>query len=312
MSTLSIALPLFLDSKKVDRGASPATISAYQTDLHQFANSLPKKIETDLFAITPEDLHQFLRLLHERKEKGSSVARKVSSLRQFFKFGMMELGLETNPADQIRSPTTASRLPKFLTHEAIEKLLAATAVGLPYPEKMRAPMVLRDRAMVILLYATGLRVSELCSLTLHGIDLSLSYVRVRGKGGKERIVPFARAARDALDEYLKDGRPSLIQESLRHGKNSDDLFLSRRGEGLTRQAFWGILKDLALVAGINDSISPHRLRHSFATHLLQAGMNLRSLQSLLGHSDLSTTQIYTHVTPERLKDLHKKYHPRGE
>lgn len=312
MNTLGSALPLFLDSKKVDRGASPATISAYKTDLLQFSNSLPEKLETDLAAITPNDLHQFLRTLHAKKEKGSSVARKISSLRQFFKFGMLELGLEINPADLLRSPTTVNRLPKFLSHEAIEKLLSATALGLPYPEVMREPMVLRDRAMVILLYATGLRVSELCGLTTHEINLSLSYVRVRGKGGKERIVPFARAARDALDEYLEKGRPVLIQESLRHGENTDDLFLSRRGEGLTRQSFWGTLKDLAVIAGIPETISPHRLRHSFATHLLQAGMNLRSLQSLLGHSDLSTTQIYTHVTPERLKDLHKKYHPRGE
>lgn len=312
MSTLKSAIDLFLDAKKVDRGASPATISAYQTDLLQLAHSLPKKLDTDLFAITPDHLHQYLRALHTEKTKAASVARKVSSLRQFFKFGMLELGLETNPADQLRSPAQTKRLPKFLTHEAIEKLLLATVTGLPYPESIREAAVLRDRAMVLLLYATGLRVSELCGLTMHGIDLALSYVRVRGKGGKERIVPFARIARDALDEYLAKGRPVLLRDSLRHGKNSDDLFLSRRGEGLTRQSFWGTLKDLAVIAGISETISPHRLRHSFATHLLGAGMNLRSLQSLLGHSDLSTTQIYTHVTPERLKDLHKKYHPRGE
>jgi integrase/recombinase XerD len=166
--------------------------------------------------------------------------------------------------------------------------------------------------MVVLLYATGLRVSELVGLAVHQIDQSMSYVRVVGKGGKERIVPYADAAREALESYLEKGRPELVRERLRHGEIVPDLFVSRRGEGLSRQSFWGTLKDLAVLAGIDEEISPHRLRHSFATHLLQAGMGLRSLQTLLGHSDLATTQIYTHVTPEHLKELHKKYHPRGE
>jgi integrase/recombinase XerD len=309
--SFSTALTLFLDARKIDRGSAAPTIEAYRRDLEQLAGSLPEKSETDITTITADDLHQFLKTLHVLKAKPASIARKVSAIRQFFKFGMLELGLERNPADSLRSPAQSKRLPKFLTHEAIEKLLAATREGLPYPEALREAQVLRDRAMVVLLYATGLRVSELVGLTMHNLDLSLGYVRVIGKGGKERIVPYAGAAGEALDAYLEKGRPALVRERLRHGEVGSDLFVSRRGDGLTRQSFWGTLKDLALLAGIDEEISPHRLRHSFATHLLQAGMGLRSLQTLLGHSDLATTQIYTHVTPEHLKELHKKYHPRG-
>ncbi len=309
--TFAAALALFLEARKIDRGAAAATLEAYQQDLRQFGDLLAAKGETPITAITDADLHAFLKSLHRDRAKPASISRKVSSLRQFFKFGMLELGLVENPADRLRSPARSQRLPKFLTHESVEKLLNATARGLPYPESIRRALVLRDQAMVVLLYATGLRVSELVGLSTHAVDLTLSYVRVLGKGGKERIVPFANAARDALDEYLAGGRPELVRERLKSGDPTDALFVSRRGEGLTRQSFWGTLKDLAILAEIDEEISPHRLRHSFATHLLQAGMNLRSLQALLGHSDLSTTQIYAGVTPEHLKELHRKYHPRG-
>jgi integrase/recombinase XerD len=311
VSTFGGSLELFLDARKIDRGSSLRTIEAYRRDLEQLAESLPEKKESKLESVTSDHLHEFLKSLHHEKSKPASVARKVSAIRQFFKFAMLELDLRVNPADRLKSPAQSKRLPKFLSHESIGKLLGVLAEGIPYPESIRGPLVLRDRAMVILLYATGLRVSELVGLTTHQVDLTLSYVRVVGKGGKERIVPFARAALEALDEYLAKGRPELVKENLRHGKMSSDLFVSRRGEGLSRQSFWGTLKDLANLAGIDEEISPHRLRHSFATHLLQAGMGLRSLQTLLGHSDLTTTQIYTHVTPEHLKDLHRKFHPRG-
>jgi integrase/recombinase XerD len=309
--SFSTALALFLDARKIDRGSARPTIEAYRSDLEQLAETLPDRSETALAAITSDDLHRFLKTLHAAKAKPASVARKVSAIRQLFKFAMLELGLETNPADRIRTPAQAKRLPKFLTHEAIEKLLVAVREGLPYPEAIREPLILRDQAMVVLLYATGLRVSELVGLTMHHFEGSLGVVRVVGKGGKERIVPYADAAGEALALYLEKGRPALVKERLRHGEIVAEVFVSRRGQGLTRQAFWGTLKDLALLAGIDEEISPHRLRHSFATHLLQAGMGLRSLQTLLGHSDLATTQIYTHVTPEHLKELHRKYHPRG-
>lgn len=305
------ALTLFLDSRKIDRGSAAPTIEAYRHDLEQLANELPEKGETTIDSITTEHLHRFLKKLHIAKSKPASVARKVSAIRQFFKFGMLELGLTSNPADALRSPAQAKRLPKFLTHDSIGRLLMSLRDGLPYGEPLREALVLRDRAMVVLLYATGLRVSELVGLTMHEIDFKQAYVRVIGKGGKERIVPYAGAAGEAIKDYLERGRPVLVKERLRHGEVVPALFVSRRGDGLTRQAFWGTLKDLALLAGLDEEISPHRLRHSFATHLLQAGMGLRSLQALLGHSDLSTTQIYTHVTPEHLKELHKKYHPRG-
>jgi integrase/recombinase XerD len=304
-------LSLFLDARKIDRGSAGATLEAYRSDLEQLAETLPAKGETEIAAISTEDLHRFLKNLHLSKAKPASVARKVSAIRQFFKFAMLELGLEKSPADALRSPAQTKRLPKFLSHDSIAKLLAATGVGLPYAEPLREAMVLRDRAMVVLLYATGLRVSELVGLTLHQVDATLAYVRVVGKGGKERIVPYAEVAGEALQAYLEIGRPALVKERLRHGEIGPALFVSRRGDGLTRQSFWGTLGDLAILAGIDEEISPHRLRHSFATHLLQAGMGLRSLQTLLGHSDLATTQIYTHVTPEHLKTLHKKYHPRG-
>lgn len=305
---------MFLDSRRIDRGAAPRTIEAYSLDLAQFSTTLDGGTETKIDHIDADAIHAFLKRLHREKAKASSVARKVSALKQFFRFAMLELGLEQNPTDQLRTPAQPKRLPKFLTQASVQKLLASLSGGLPYPESMREALVLRDRAMVVLLYATGLRVSELVGLRVHQADLSLSYVRVVGKGGKERIVPFATPAREALDAYLKanQGRDALVAEKRKHGETPDALFVSRRGDGLTRQAFWSTLKDLAVLAGIDEAISPHRLRHSFATHLLQAGMNLRSLQTLLGHSDLSTTQIYTHVTPEHLKDLHRKYHPRGE
>jgi len=277
-----MALTRFLDARKIDRGSAAPTIEAYRSDLEQLGAVLPRGPETEVTSVTAEDLHRYLKRLHVAKAKPASVARKVSAIRQFFKFGMLELELRANPADSLRSPAQSKRLPKFLTHASIEKLLFAVRKGLPYPETVREPLILRDQAMVILLYATGLRVSELVGLTEHSLDRTLDH-----------------------------GRPKLVAERLRHGKMTAELFVSRRGEGLTRQAFWGTLKDLARLAGIDEEISPHRLRHSFATHLLQAGMGLRSLQTLLGHSDLATTQIYTHVTPEHLRELHKKYHPRG-
>lgn len=313
---LKPAITQFLDARRIDAGASKHTVQAYERDLEQFRIHCEGDSALSIEAVQPEHVNGYLKNLHRLKTKPATIARKVSSLRQFFKFCMLELSLATNPTDGIASPAQAKRLPKFLTHESIRKLLETAAQGLPYPGKMpdetRAALQSRDRAMILLLYATGLRVSELVGLKTHQIETSLSYVRVIGKGGKERIVPFAPVAGDALLEYLAKPRDQLLAEKRKHGKPTpEEAFLNLRGDALTRQAFWQSLKQFALVAGIPESISPHQLRHSFATHLLQAGMNLRSLQTLLGHSDLSTTQIYTHVTPEHLKDLHKKYHPRG-
>lgn len=309
--SLGGAIRLFLDAKKIDQGASANTLIGYEQDLSQFLASFKNK-DPDVDSVTLEDIQRYLKGLHIAKLSGASIARKISALRQLFKFCVIEMGLNQNPAETLKTPATAKRLPKFLSHDSIAKLLAALSPGLPYPEKFCEALQSRDRTMVILLYATGLRVSELVNLTTLQTDLDLSYVRVMGKGGKERIVPFADAARDALSEYVKKHRGPLIRDRMNRGETENALFVGMRGESLTRQAFWKTLLQLARLADIREPISPHKLRHSFATHLLQAGMNLRSLQTLLGHSDLSTTQIYTHVTPERLKDVHKKYHPRGE
>lgn len=293
----------FLESRRLDRGSADRTVEAYRRDLLQFAEWLEGLSLAD---IRLEHLNQFLTHLHHQEQRSSSIGRKASALRQFFKFCCLEGKLRDNPAEQLKSPGKVKALPKFLTEDQTGALLNATDEGLPYEKDVWAEALrARDRAMVYLLYATGLRVSELVGLTSHQLDLGQGYLRVKGKGGKERIVPFAPLASERLAVYLAEYR-------LRFKPTTDHLFLNSRGFVLTRQGFWKTLKALALQAGVGTELSPHVLRHSFATHLLHAGMNLRSLQMLLGHSDLSTTQIYAHVTPEYLKESHRKYHPRGE
>lgn len=308
------AIRAFLDTRKIDHGCSVNTIQAYERDLGQFRASLPDP-DFGIQKVAPSHIHAYLKSLTQAKIKPASLARKISSLKQFFKFCILELGLESSPLDTIRPPRSAKKIPKYLTTEQTGRLLKTLESGLAYPdseEDLQTALIARDQAMVMLMYATGLRVSELVGLKNKNLDLKLGYVRVLGKGEKERIVPFAPAAGEALEHYLSACRDTFLREKRKYGKTTpEEIFLSYRGEPLTRQAFWLTLKKIALEAGISQAISPHQLRHSFATHLLQAGMNLRSLQTLLGHSDLSTTQIYTHVAPEHLKQIHKKYHPRG-
>jgi integrase/recombinase XerD len=317
--TLSAAIEAFLDALQVDQASSRHTLAAYGRDLRQLEAFLARKRsgspKNDALAepkggpdllVTPDQLGEFLATLSRHKLSARSISRKTSVIRQFFKFACLELGLRTNPAEQLQLPKTSKVLPKFLTEKETESLLAAVQPGLDYRDKnLSQAFQSRDRAMLVLLYATGLRVSELLSLTTHSLDLEQEYLRVKGKGEKERIVPFATVAGDELRSYLDSARP-LLKPS------SDHVFVNHQGKPLSRQSFWKILKELSRQAGIQKNVSPHVLRHSFATHLLQAGMNLRSLQMLLGHADLSTTQIYAHVTPEHLKDAHKRYHPRGE
>jgi len=294
----------FLEARRIDRGASDRTIEAYKRDLAQFAASLPEGLAPE--KITADHLNSFVAHLHRENQKPASIARKTSALRQFFKFCCLERRLTENPAENLEAPRQGQRLPKNLSTEDVTKLLAAADAGLSYSSDERADAFrARDRAILYLLYATGLRISELTSLTPHDIDLQMGYLRVKGKGGKERIAPFATIAGDHLRNWIETHRSSLKPAT-------DHVFINHRGFALTRQSVWKTLKELALQAGISTTLSPHKLRHSFATHLLQSGMNLRSLQMLLGHSDLSTTQIYAHVTPEHLKSAHKKYHPRGE
>lgn len=300
---LNEVLKDFIESRRIDRGAADHTISAYRRDLTQWIVGLGEALP--LKNIQSHHLEQYIQILNETGHKPASVARKISSLRQFFKYCCLEKGLTENPAEQLATPDRGQRLPKFLSPEEVNRLLEAADSGIVYPQRIGSTLRARDRAMVYLLYATGLRVSELVNLTTNDLDTQESYVRVLGKGDKQRITPFAPVAGERLLDYLEHHRLALKPVG-------DHLFVNHRGFALTRQAFWKILKSLVKIARINDSISPHALRHSFATHLLQAGMNLRSVQMLLGHSDLSTTQIYTHITPEHLKEAHRLHHPRGD
>ena len=313
------AIEAFLDSLQVDHGSSRNTLTAYGRDLRQLdrylspnlsksnrPKDLQKQVSPPLSSITAEQLESFLSRLSQEKHSARSISRKTSAIRQFFKFACLELKLDINPAEQLQLPKLSKVLPKYLTQKETESLIAALSPGLSYQdETLGDALKSRDRAMLILMYATGLRVTELLSLTTHSLDLEQEYLRVKGKGEKERIVPFAPIAGEMLRSYLSADR-------FRFNPKSDHLFMNHVGQPLSRQSFWKILKALAIHAGIKKNVSPHLLRHSFATHLLQAGMNLRSLQMLLGHSDLSTTQIYAHISPEHLKDAHRRYHPRGE
>lgn len=295
----------FLESLRIDHGRSENTIASYQRDLFQFLNWSQDHPDPS------QGVREFLAHLHDLGQKPTSVARKVSALRQFFKFCCTEKGLGANPMEKVISPSLPKRLPKFLSNSEITALLQACQTGLSYPSKKKAALQARDQAMVYLLYATGLRVSELVQLQTYQIDFSLGYVRTFGKGDVERISPFATVASQKLKTYIDEFRHQLIAEESTEN-NKEWVFLNYQGERLSRQMFWKILKQLAILGEVTTPIYPHILRHSFATHLLQSGMNLRSLQMLLGHADLSTTQIYTHLTPEHLKEAHETFHPRGQ
>jgi integrase/recombinase XerD len=248
--------------------------------------------------ITPAHVLLYLSALRRRGLAEETLARRLSALRGFFAFLVLEHGLSENPLALIEGPRPRRKLPVVLSPEETKRLLEA-----PDPS---SPIGLRDRAMLELTYSSGLRVSELLGLCLFDLNLEVGFVRVRGKGSKERLVPIGDYAREALQAYLKKGRPKLL-------KNFDEphVFLNRRGRPLTRQRFWQIIKKNALKAGLRTDITPHVLRHSFATHLLEQGADLRTVQMMLGHASLSTTQIYTHVQAETLRRIHAKYHPRG-
>ncbi len=297
MNKASSYIELFRAHLRVDRGLSENTVEAYTSDLTQIFST----IRADFADVTTEDLRAAI----PSGLESTTLARKVSALRQFYVFLLREEHLRTNPAEDLDFPRRKKALPQFLTAAQMQELLGAAAEGLPYrTEKLRAFLHKRDFAMVLLLYATGMRVSELVSLRKDAVDTQQGILRAFGKGSKERLIPFAPAAGEAILEYLTERGRLFADEDA-------TLFLNHTGEALTREMFWRILKRLAVMAGIDASLSPHVLRHTFATHLLQAGMNLRTLQLLLGHSDLATTQIYTHVTPEHLRETHANFHPRG-
>jgi integrase/recombinase XerD len=288
----------FADALWMERGLSENTLSAYRSDLTILAKWLHQTRTTGLLQAERSDLLAFLAAQSQQGRKARSSARLLSSLRQFYQHAVRDGWLEQDPSARVEAPKLGRPLPKSLTEAEVEALLEAPGIEDPEGE--------RDRVMLEVLYATGLRVSELVGLTLDQVELQRGLVRVIGKGGKERLVPLGEEALDWLRRFLAGGRGLLL-----NGQLCSALFPTRRGTGMTRQAFWYRIKKHALTAGIRRSISPHTLRHAFATHLLDHGADLRVVQMLLGHSDLSTTQIYTHVAQERLRSLHAKHHPRG-
>ena len=287
----------FLDALWMERGLSANTLAAYRRDLQGFARWLAGR-RSGLLKAGRAQVQDFLSWRHHQGSRPRSIARQLSCLRRFYQHALREGLLAEDPTERIDAPKLGRALPESLTEAEVETLLAAPRVD--------DPLGLRDRAMLELLYATGLRVSELVNLTLAEVNTRQGVLRTTGKGGKTRLVPLGEEALDWLARYLREARPELLK-----GQVSEAVFVTRRGGPLTRQAFWHLIKRHARQAGIGKHLSPHTLRHSFATHLLNHGADLRVVQMLLGHSDLSTTQIYTHVANERLKALHAAHHPRG-
>jgi integrase/recombinase XerD len=288
----------FCDALWLEDGLARNTLASYRRDLVQFAAWLRERHDKELTAANHADIQDYLGYQFRKKTRASSAARLLSTLKRFFRHALREVWIRSDPTLNIDSPKLPRSLPKSLTEADVEALLAAP--------RAQTPLGLRDRAMLETLYASGLRVSELVGLKLPQVSRDMGVVRVTGKGSKERLVPLGEEALVWIGRYLGEGRPPLLGR-----RASDDLFVTARGAAMTRQMFWHLVKRYATRAGITRPISPHTLRHAFATHLLNHGADLRVVQLLLGHSDISTTQIYTHVARERLKQLHAKHHPRG-
>jgi integrase/recombinase XerD len=285
----------YIDAVWMERGLSENTLAAYRGDLKRFAEWLTCR-RVPLLAARRADLLEFL--AGEAGAPPRTIARRLSSLRRFYLHQCRERRIKEDPSARIEAPKLGRPLPDALTEREVEALIAAPDTSNPYG--------VRDRAMLELLYATGLRVSELVTLRVIQLNRQQGVVRVSGKGNKERLVPIGEEALEWLAKYQRDGRGAILG-----ARQSDALFPSRAGRAMTRQAFWQIIKRHARSARIRKPLSPHTLRHAFATHLLNHGADLRVVQMLLGHSDISTTQIYTHVARERLRDLHQRHHPRG-
>jgi integrase/recombinase XerD len=295
---ISAAISSFLTHVKVEKGLSPNTVTAYRQDLAKF-NLFAQKREVALAGVTRDDLVDFLAALYRQNLESKSVARNLVTLRNFFRFAQTNELIRDDPSSNLESPKIRRSLPGYLRLADVERLLqqpdAKTALGL------------RDRAMLEVLYSTGLRVSELTSLRVGDLDTKVGCVRCIGKGDKERLVPVGKKALATVEKYLKDGRAELLGKA----PVVPTLFLNRRGRGLSRVGVWKILSGYGRRAGLRVALTPHMLRHSFATHLLERGADLRSVQLMLGHADISTTQIYTHVVEERLKQIYKAHHPRA-
>ena len=294
------SIAAFLTHVRVEKGLSANTVSAYRRDLLKF-DEFAKKRKLGLEAVRSDDLVDFLSSLYLQKLESRTVARHLVTLRNFFRFAQAQELIAEDPSLHLESPKIRRSLPGYLRLEEVEKLLAR-------PDE-KTPLGLRDRAMLEVLYSTGLRVSELISLRVMDVDRATGCIRCIGKGDKERIVPIGKKALALVERYLRDARPKLVGK--KQQPQAPTLFINRRGGPLSRVGVWKILSAYGREAGLRVALTPHMLRHSFATHLLERGADLRSVQLMLGHSDISTTQIYTHVVEERLKQIYKAHHPRA-
>jgi integrase/recombinase XerD len=287
----------FLDNSWLESGLSQNTLSAYRSDLQIFAKWCTT-IDKELHRVEQGDIQGYLSHRLVIGSSPRSTARLNTTLRRFYQYLLFTNVVDVDPMLDLASPKIGRSLPKIVSEEQVDRLLNA-----PDPNTALGQ---RDIAMLETLYATGLRVTELVTLQVGQLDRITGLVRVMGKGGRERLVPFGAECLEAMDQYIRDGRAELLGQ-----RQSDFVFVTKRGSGMSRQAFWQLIKRYALIAGMDSTLSPHTLRHAFATHLINHGADLRSVQMLLGHSDLSTTQIYTHVATARLQNLHREHHPRG-
>jgi integrase/recombinase XerD len=290
------SIDAFIDALWLEEGLSKNTLAAYRRDLSLYAAWLAGQGRA-LDSTGEADLNGYFAARHEGS-KATSANRRLTVFKRYFRWALRERLITADPTLRLQSAKQPLRVPKTLTEAQVEALLDAPDVDMP--------LGLRDRTMLELIYASGLRVSELVTLKTFNVSMSEGVLRVLGKGSKERLVPFGQVARDWISRYLADARPAILD-----GQQTEDLFVTGRGQGMTRAMFWVIVKKQAAAAGITAPLSPHTLRHAFATHLLNHGADLRAVQMLLGHADISTTTIYTHVARERLKQLHAAHHPRG-
>lgn len=287
----------FLNYLSVERGLSKNTISSYRTDLIFFIQYFEKKNYGGIERIKRQDIMNYLLSLKDKGLSSNSISRALVAIKMFYKFLVQEHFVKEDVAGILDSPRLIRPLPNVMNTSEVDKILSVI--------DMRDWMGIRDKAALELMYATGMRVSELVELEVGGLNLDVGFIKCRGKGDKERIVPIGKKAKEAIERYMEKVRPQLLKK-----RQDQHLFLSRLGKKVSRQSFWKMIKRLAKAARIKKDITPHTLRHSFATHLLERGADLRVVQEMLGHSDISTTQVYTHINKERLKSIHKQFHPR--
>ncbi|MFZ3577088.1 site-specific tyrosine recombinase XerD [Virgibacillus sp. DJP39] len=295
---LNHAVDDFFHYLQIERGLSDNTISSYRRDLKRYTHYLESELhKTDWNSITRSDLLGFLYVLKDEHKSSATIARSLSTFRSFHQFLVREQIVIEDSSIHIETPKKDRKLPSILSSNDVENLLTING---------RKPLEIRNKAMLELLYATGLRVTELITLKVSDLHLTMGFVQCLGKGSKERIVPLGDVAKDAIEDYLQNSRNIVLRK-----KKEDILFLNQHGRPLSRQGFWKIIKAVAMDRQIQKNITPHTLRHSFATHLLENGADLRAVQEMLGHADISTTQIYTHVSKSRLKDVYNNFHPRA-